>query len=129
MAGFLAGVTAAVHFAALLYIGLGGFLAWRWPRSIFVHVFFAAWGFLVLALPLPCPLTVAEDHLRGLQGLGPLPGGFNEYYIYDVIVPRELLPVAGVVAVGVLAVSYVGAYQRWRSRQDQDVPRRRVRAC
>ncbi|HEY0453933.1 DUF2784 family protein, partial [Actinophytocola sp.] len=31
MAGFLADVTMVVHFAALLYIGLGGFLAWRWP--------------------------------------------------------------------------------------------------
>jgi hypothetical protein len=125
MAGFLAGVTTAVHFLALLYIGLGGFVGWRWPRSLFVHVFFAAWGFLVIAFPLPCPLTVLEDYLRGLQGLGPLPNGFNEYYIYGELFPRSLVPLAGLCAVLLLVVSYVGAYLRWRdSQQDGDVEHR-----
>src|SRR4051794_13880409 len=93
MAGVFSDVTGVVHFTALLYIGLGGFLAWRWPRSLFVHVLFPAWGFIVNLLPVPCPLTALEDWFRGMQGLGPLPGGFNEYYIYDKIIPRELLPV------------------------------------
>lgn len=114
MAGFLADVTVVVHFAALLYIGLGGFLAWWWPRSIFVHVFFAVWGFAVNVLPIACPLTALEDWLRARQGLGPLPGGFNEYYIYDEIIPRPLLPVVGVGAIVVLVVSYVGVWVRWR---------------
>lgn len=115
MAGFLADVTVVVHFAALLYIGLGGFLAWVWPKSIFVHVCFAAWGIAVNAFPIPCPLTALEDYLRGQQGLGPLPGGFNEYYIYGDIIPRPLLPVVAVGAVVLLIVSYVGVYLRWRS--------------
>jgi hypothetical protein len=114
MAGVLADVTVVVHFAALLYIGLGGFLAWRWPRSIFVHVFFALWGILVNVTPIPCPLTAIEDHLRAQQGLGPLPGGFNEYYIYDDLVPRSLLPVVAVGAIVLLVVSYAGVYTRWR---------------
>jgi len=117
MAGFLADVTVVVHFAALLYIGLGGFLAWRWPRTIFVHVFFAAWGVVVNALPIPCPLTALEDWLRARQGLGPLPGGFNEYYIYDEIIPRSLLPVVAVGAVVLLIVSYVGVWVRWQRSQ------------
>lgn len=117
MAGLLADVTVAVHFAALLYIGLGGFLAWRWPKSIFLHVFFAAWGVAVNVLPIPCPLTALEDHLRAQQGLGPLPGGFNEYYIYGDLVPRALLPVVAVGAVVLLIVSYVGVYVRWRQRR------------
>ncbi len=92
MAGLLAGVTVVLHFAALLYIGLGGFLAWRWPKSIFVHVFFAVWGVAINTLPLNCPLTEVENYFRSLQGLGPLPGGFNEYYIYGHVIPRPLLP-------------------------------------
>jgi hypothetical protein len=114
MAGFLADVTVVVHIAALLYIGLGGFLAWRWPKTIFIHVFFAIWGIAVNLLPIICPLTALEDYFRRLQGLGPLPGGFNEYYIYDHVVPRALLPVVAVGAVILLVVSYVGVYQRWR---------------
>ena len=118
MAGFLAGTTTVVHFAALLYIGLGGFLAWRWSRSIFVHVFFAAWGVAINVVPeLQCPLTTLEDYFRSQQGLGPLPGGFNEYYIYGDLIPRGLLPVVGVGAVVVLIVSYVGALVLWRRRR------------
>lgn len=117
MAGLLAGVTMVVHFASLLYIGLGGFLAWRWPKSIFVHIFFAGWGFVVILLPIPCPLTTVEDYFRTQQGLGPLPGGFNEYYIYGELIPRPLLPVVAAGAVILLVVSYVGVYVRWRNRR------------
>lgn len=117
MAGFLADVTVVVHFASLLYIGLGGFLAWRWPKTIFVHVWFVAWGVAVNVLPIPCPLTALEDYFRAEQGLGPLPGGFNEYYIYGDLVPRALLPVVAVGAVILLIVSYVGLYLRWRNRR------------
>ncbi|MFD1051847.1 DUF2784 domain-containing protein [Kibdelosporangium lantanae] len=118
MAGLLAGVVMVVHFIALLYIGLGGFLGWRWPKSIFVHVFFVAWGVAINTVPgLLCPLTTAEDFFRHQQGLGSLPGGFNAYYIYDHIIPRNLLPVVGVLAVLAVIVSYVGTYLRWRRRR------------
>ncbi|WP_199429249.1 DUF2784 domain-containing protein [Qaidamihabitans albus] len=130
MLGFLTGATTALHFLALLYIGLGGFLVWRWPRTIFIHVFFAAWGIAVNVFPLPCPLTVLEDHLRALRGLEPLSGGFNEYYIYDIVFPRELLPVVAAGALLLVMASYVGAYVRWRNRQGSGgggVPPRTVR--
>lgn len=125
VAHFLADVTVAVHIVALLFIGLGGFLAWRWPKVIFVHVFFAIWGVLVNVTPIPCPLTAAEDFFRHQQGLGDLPGGFNAYYLYDTVVPRSLLPVVAVVALALVVFSYVGAYVRWRHRQD--TPAHRVR--
>jgi len=113
MAWLLADVTVVVDFIALLYIGLGGFLAWRWHRAIFVHVFFAAWGVIVNVTPIQCPLTALENWFRGMQGLGPLPGGFNEYYIYGEIIPRALLPVVGAGAVAVVVASYVGVWKRW----------------
>jgi hypothetical protein len=113
MVGFLADVAASVHFAALLYIGLGGFLAWRWPRTIFFYAPFTALSVLVNVMSLPCPFTALEDWFRGMQGLGPLPGGFNEYYIYDEIIPRSLLPVVAVVAGVLVVVSYVGVWKRW----------------
>ncbi|ASR38669.1 hypothetical protein BAY61_30845 [Prauserella marina] len=125
MLEFFTGLTTAVHFLALIYIGLGGFLAWKWPKTIFVHVFFALWGVAVNVLPLPCPLTVLEDYLRELRGLGPLSGGFNEYYIYGTIFPREALPVVGVLALLLVVVSYIGAYLRWRNKH-HGVPERRV---
>lgn len=118
MAGALATATMVVHFAALLYIGLGGFLAWRWPKAALVHVFFVAWGVAVNVIPgLPCPLTALEDHFRAQQGRQPLPGGFNEYYIYDEIVPRELLPLVAVLGILAVVVSYTGTVVLWRRRR------------
>ncbi|OZM71408.1 hypothetical protein CFN78_19805 [Amycolatopsis antarctica] len=117
MAGFLAGVTVVVHFAALIYIGFGGFLAWRWPKAIIPHLFLAAWGVAVNVFPIPCPLTAAEDYFRGLQGLGPLPGGFNAYYIYGTLIPDHLLGLATVIALTCLVVSYAGAFVFWRRRR------------
>ncbi|MFL6143791.1 MAG: DUF2784 domain-containing protein [Labedaea sp.] len=123
MAGFLAGATVVVHFAALLYIGLGGFLAWRWPKAIFVHIFFAAWGVAINVVPgLRCPLTDLENHFRAEQGLGPLPGGFNDYYIYGHLIPRPLLPVVTVGALVLLVVAYTGAILRWRRRRAAGEP-------
>jgi hypothetical protein len=119
MAGLLADVTAGVHFIALLYIGLGGFLAWHWPRAIFVHAVFTILSVIVNVTSLPCPFTAVQDWFRGMQGLGPLPGGFNEYYIYDQIIPRPLLPVVAVGGIVLVIVSYVGAWKRWPRTQVQ----------
>ena len=120
MAKFLADVTVAVHMLALVLIGLGGFLAWRWPKLIFVHVFAAAWGVLVNVTPVPCPLTALENYFRHQQGLGDLPGGFNSYYLYGHVFPQSWLPAIGILAIVVVAYSYAGVYHRWRHRHDHE---------
>ncbi|MDT7724246.1 MAG: hypothetical protein QOI21_822 [Actinomycetota bacterium] len=128
MARVLADVTVAVHIMALLLIGLGGFIAWRWPKFIFVHVFLAGWGVAVNVFPIPCPLTALENNFRHQQGLGDLPGGFNAYYLYDTVFPRAMLPVVAVIALAVVVFSYVGAYQRWRHRAEaKDAPTHQLR--
>ena len=116
MAGVLANATALVHVLSLVYIGLGGFLGWRWPKALLVHVFFAAWGFIVILASIPCPLTVLQDHLRHVQGLPSMPGGFNEYYIYGEIIPESWLPVVAIGAIVALVISYVGTYLLHRRR-------------
>ena len=63
MAKFLADVTVAVHLMALLLIGLGGFLAWRWPKLIFAHILAVIWGVLVNVTSVPCPFTALENYL------------------------------------------------------------------
>src|SRR5437763_12234706 len=118
MAKFLAEATVMLHLLALLFIGLGGFLAWRWPKILFVHVFFAAWGVLVNVTPVPCPLTALENYFRHQQGLGDLPGGFNSYYLYGTVFPRSWLPAIGIIAIVLVAYSYVGVYHRWRHRHE-----------
>jgi len=69
-------IVMGLHFAFLIFVVVGGFLAWRWPGVILVHAMAASWGLLVLAASLECPLTYAEDYLRRQAGQPGLPGGF-----------------------------------------------------
>jgi hypothetical protein len=78
MMGFrlLATLALVTHFAYLAYLVVGGFLAWRWPRTIWLHVGAAMWGVLVVAATLPCPLTWVEDWARLRGGEPALTKGF-----------------------------------------------------
>jgi hypothetical protein len=127
VAKFLADVTVAVHMLALLLIGLGGFVAWRKPKLIFIHMFAAAWGILVNVTPVPCPFTALENYFRHQQGLGDLPGGFNAYYLYDTVFPKSWLPAIGIIAIALVAYSYVGVYQRWRHQHEEEAQASPVR--
>jgi len=45
----LADGVAGIHYGYLAYLVSGGFIAWRWPRTIVTHVLAAAWGVVVVA--------------------------------------------------------------------------------
>ncbi|MGZ4582814.1 MAG: DUF2784 domain-containing protein [Mycobacterium sp.] len=80
--------TVGAHFAYLLYLPVGGFLALRWPRTMAVHVPTVAWGVAVVGLELPCPLTSLESWARRRAGMGPLPTtGFIDRYVAGVLYP------------------------------------------
>ena len=68
MDGVLADLTMAAHFGYLLYLVVGGFLAWRWRMSIVAHVMAVAWGGLAVVFNWDCPLTVLENVLRRRAG-------------------------------------------------------------
>lgn len=75
-------LAAAAHFAFLLYLTLGGFLALRWRRSIRWHVLAVLWGIGATVLDLRCPLTALERWARVRAGMTPLnPGGFIDHYL------------------------------------------------
>lgn len=115
---YVAGVvaTVAAHFAYLLYVPSGGFLALRWPRTMALHVPAVAWGVAVVALRLPCPLTTLESWARRRAAMDPLPTtGFIDRYVAGPLVPsgrtdaaRGLAFVAAAVSWGVFAARYVG---------------------
>lgn len=107
----LAELTMAVHFAVLAYIVLGAFLAWRWPRSIFVHLPFALWGLGIATLGRTCPLTTLEDSLRDRSG-----PGFIERYLDGVLYPDEYLTLSRVVAACLVVAGYAGTVLVWQRR-------------
>ncbi len=88
----LADAVAVLHGAYLTYVALGGLVALRWPRTLPVHVGAVAWGVLVVAASVRCPLTAAEDGLRRRGGEVPAAGGFIDRYVEGVLYPARLTP-------------------------------------
>ncbi|MBB2912927.1 hypothetical protein FHS43_004222 [Streptosporangium becharense] len=123
--------TMVVHFLFLVFLAVGGFLAWRWPRLISAHLAVAAWGLLSLTTGVECPLTVVEDWARRNAGQRGLPsGGFIDHYIEGVVYPGEHTVLAHVVVLLLVLVSWSGYLRRrpivllsWSG-----CPRRRPRA-
>lgn len=103
-----------VHFAFVVYVVVGGFLAWRWPRTILLHLVAAGWGLLITVFALACPLTWLEDRLRRRAGEQGLPGGFIDTYIEGVLYPQRFVMEVRAAAAVLVLIAWVGLLIRWR---------------
>jgi Protein of Unknown function (DUF2784) len=113
---WLVTVILALHFGYLAYLVLGGFLAWRWPRAFFVHVFACVWGVLIVLSLVDCPLTFAEHWGREKAGQTPTTAGFIDRYLTNVMYPAEYVEELRLAVAFVVLVSWVGAFVLWRRR-------------
>src|SRR5439155_21257746 len=64
----LANAVVAFHGLFILFVVLGGFLAWRWRWVAAVHIPCASWGILIEYRGGICPLTPLENSLRARAG-------------------------------------------------------------
>ncbi|MGH8776601.1 MAG: DUF2784 domain-containing protein [Jiangellaceae bacterium] len=110
-------VILSLHFAWLVYLAAGGFLAWRWPWAIWPHVAAAAWGAALVLAGLDCPLTAAEDWSRRQAGGAGVSTGFIDRYVEGVIYPERYTGVLQVLVALVVAVSWAGAHLLARRRR------------
>lgn len=110
----LADGVAGLHYAYLAYLLVGGFLAWRWPRTIALHVFAAVWAVLIIATPVPCPLTAAQNALRERGGLAPLHDSFIDTYIRGTFYPAGHETETRFVVGFAVAISWLGFALRMR---------------
>ena len=119
-------LTVAAHFAFIGYLVIGGFLAWRWPRSIWLHMPVVVWGVGSIAMGLPCPLTSIERWARAGAGMNPLPPeGFIAHYITGVLYPADsAIAVQAVVFAAVLAswIALAVAARGWHGGAGRLVP-------
>lgn len=79
-----------LHFAFILFVVLGGFLALKWRRLAWVHVPAALWGALIEFSGWICPLTPLENWLRQAGGSQGYASGFVEHYLLPLIYPADL---------------------------------------
>ncbi|MFV2085097.1 DUF2784 domain-containing protein [Micromonospora sp. LOL_021] len=116
-------VILTAHFGFLAYLAVGGFLAWRWPRTIWLHLTAAGWGVLVVAANLSCPLTVAEHWSRRRAGQAGFDEGFVERYLTGVIYPDQYAWAARLVLAVVVVASWAGVVRAVRRRRRRTAPR------
>lgn len=83
-------LTVTAHFAFIAYMVTGGFLALRWPRTIWVHVAAVAWGVAIEVIDFVCPLTWLEAWARPKAGMAPMDTrGFIDHYLTGVVYPAS----------------------------------------
>ncbi len=88
--GFLADLVLVAHLAFVLFGALGGLLALRWRRMVWVHLPAVAWGAYIELSGGICPLTPLENRLRQAAGAGGYEGGFVEHYLVAILYPEVL---------------------------------------
>lgn len=110
------------HFAFIAYLVVGGFIALRWRRTIWLHLPVVVWGALITTQHLDCPLTWVERWGRAKAEMPPLPTkGFIAHYITGVLYPAGW---AAAVQVGVfVAIAASWALYVWRAQVARDVSR------
>ncbi|MEV0248300.1 DUF2784 domain-containing protein [Nocardia sp. NPDC050712] len=112
----LADATAAAHFAFVGYVVVGGFLAWRWPRTLWLHLLAVGWGFGTVLIGFDCPLTDLENWARRQAGdAGLPPSGFIDHYLTGVIYPDQAVNLVRVLVATLVVASWVGYLLRLRA--------------
>jgi hypothetical protein len=89
---WLADAVVLLHAAFVLFVVVGGFLALRWRRLIWIHAPAAIWGVLIEFAGWICPLTPLEKLLRERANEAQYAGGFIEHYLLRALYPAGLTP-------------------------------------
>lgn len=85
-----ADVVVLVHFLFIVFAILGGFLALRWKRAVFIHLPAMAWAAMIMFTGWICPLTPLENQFRKLAGQEGYEGVFIVHYLVPLIYPEDL---------------------------------------
>lgn len=106
----LGDATLITHLAFILYVILGGFLTWRFPRTIALHIAAVAWGFGGVVVGYDCPLTHLENWARERSGQESLPStGFIDHYLTGVIYPESAIGLLQVLVAALVLGSWLGS--------------------
>ncbi len=114
----LADAAMIAHFGFLGFLIAGGFLAWRKPWVLAIHVPVAGWAVGIETLHWTCPLTELENWARlraGQDGLAPT--GFIDTYIAGTLYPVQAGRFVLTGAASIVLASWAGAFVRMRRRR------------
>jgi hypothetical protein len=112
-----ADLTLLLHLAFVVFVMLGGALAFRWPWVAWLHVPAAAWGVAIELGGWICPLTPLENFLRRQGGDPGYGGDFIDHYIVALLYPASLTRRTQFVLGGIVLA--VNAWVYWRLVQQR----------
>ena len=118
----LSNLVLAIHLLFILFVVLGGLLAFRWRWVLPIHLVAAIWGVLIEVFYWGCPLTPLEKYFREQAGMQGYEGGFIEHYLISVIYPEGLTtPIRFGLAAFVIIINiviYTIYFRRWRKSKN-----------
>ena len=91
------------HLLYIVFVIVGGFIAFRARWILWLHVPAVAWAIYVQYIGRVCPLTTWEKGLRALAGEAGYAGGFIEHYLVPIIYPPDM-PVAMHIVLGTAVI-------------------------
>ncbi|MFC0625002.1 DUF2784 domain-containing protein [Kribbella deserti] len=108
MSALLAEIVMVVHGAMLVFFVVGGFLAWKWPKLIWLHLLIGLWNITIVLVDFPCPVTAVEKHLRRDAGQVPYEGGYIKHYVDGTVYPAGHTWLAEIIGFALVVISYIG---------------------
>ncbi len=122
IARLAADAVVALHLAFVVFVVLGGMLAWRNPMLAWLHLPAALWGAYAELTATVCPLTPLENALRASAGTSGYSGSFVEHYVMPLLYPVGLTPGdqrwLGALVIGINVIVYAIAFVVARRRRD-----------
>lgn len=114
----LADLVTLLHLGFVVFVVLGGTLAFVWPKVSWLHLPAAAWGVWIEFSGRICPLTPLEIWLRQQGGAAGYEGGFVEHYLIPVLYPASLTSGVQILLGSVVVVINLAVYGLlWRRHQ------------
>jgi hypothetical protein len=112
------------HAAFIAFLLVGGFVAWRFPRLVWVHIPAVVVTAALFAFGADCPLTDLEKYFRRQAGEPAYRGGFIAHYLLPMVPDGARAVAVPVVVVLVTAVAYAGYIARRRASTEPGVAAR-----
>jgi len=120
----LADVLVFLHLGFVLFVAIGGFLVFRWPKVAWAHIPAVVWGVFIELTSRVCPLTPLENRLRLAGGGTGYEGGFVDRYVVPIVYPpgltREMQLALGVSMIALNVAVYSLVVFRTARKGSQD---------
>ena len=106
----LADAVMVVHGALLLFFAVGAFLAWRWPRLIWLHLVIVVWNLVIVLVDFGCPVTATEKYFRRQGGESVYAGGYIHHYLEGHLWPEGATPWVERIGFALVLIGYAGFF-------------------